>query len=79
MEEEFLEELFGIGRFVIGGACQLVGGFIDVSAEHVADLTGTVMDTFDVPGSDFVRDHGKMPFELLGRGLEELGKHIVEE
>jgi len=77
--EELAEGLFSVGRFVIGGTCQLVGGLVEHTAEHVAGFAADAMDAHGIPGSDLVRDHGAAPFELAGHGLSEIGKLIVEE
>jgi hypothetical protein len=77
--EELAEGLFSVGRFVIGGTCQVVGGLVEHTAEHVAGFAADVMDAHGIPGSDLVRDHAAFPFELVGHGLSEMGKLITEE
>lgn len=74
-----MEELFGLGRFIVGGAFRVTGTILHHAAEPASDLVANTMDTFDIPGGDLVRDHGKIPLELIGRGLDKVGEYMMEE
>lgn len=74
-----MEELFELSRFLVGGVFRVTGNIMHHAAEPTSELIANTMDTFDIPGGDLVRDHGKIPLEMIGMGLDEIGKSIWEE
>lgn len=76
--DEFLELTADLGKLAIGGTLYIAGGLISGASEGVAEVTATAMDAHGIPGGDLVRDHGAEPIEAIGKGLEELGKAILE-
>lgn len=74
-----MEELFEVSRFLVGGAFRVTGNILHHAAEPATELVAHTMDMFDIPGGDLVRDHGKIPFELIGMGLDKVGEELMGE